>query len=118
MWLLGWLCRWACALYIACSRVVASCFALYTGSAKEASGQAVLVYGRAPKAVSLGSWDMYSLALRGRVMGLQCMIILILKQFLNASYKVSGMGQGSSYYSCWFCFCCLCSFRSFVKMSL
>ena len=51
-------------------------------------------------------------------MGLQCMTLLILKQLHNAPYKVSGMDHGSSYYSCWFCFCCLCSFRSFVKVSL
>jgi hypothetical protein len=54
------------------------------------------VYGRAPKVASLGSWDMYSLALRGRVMGLQCMTLLILKQLQKASYKVSGMCHGSS----------------------
>ena len=100
MWLLGWVCRWACALYNACSRAVVSCSALYAEIAKEASAQAVLVYERAPKTASLGSWDMYSLALRGRVMGLQSMTLLILKQFLSASYRVSGMGQGSSYYSC------------------
>ena len=100
IWLLGWLCRWACALYNACSRAVASCSALYVGSAKEASGQAVLVNGRAPKPASLGLWDMYSLALRGRVMGLQCMTLLILKQLHNASYKVASMGHGSSYSSC------------------
>ena len=57
-------------MYNACSRVVVRCSALYVGNAKEASGQAILVYGRAPKTASLGSWDMYSLALRGRVMGL------------------------------------------------
>ena len=79
MWLLGLFCRWACALYNACSRAVVRCSALYDGSASEASGQAVLVYGIAPKVASLGSWDMYSLALRGRVMGLQCITLLILK---------------------------------------
>ncbi len=94
MWLLGWVCRWACALYNACSRTVVSCSVLYASNAKEASSQAVLVYGRAPKTASLGSWDMYSLALRGRVMGLQCRTLLILKQLHNASYKVSGMGNG------------------------
>ena len=57
-------------MYNACSRDVVSCSALYVGSAREASDQAVLVYGRAPKVPSLGSWDMYSIALRGRVMGL------------------------------------------------
>jgi hypothetical protein len=50
-----------------------------------------LVYGRTPKVASLGSWDMYSLVLRGRVTGLQCMTLLILKQLRNASYKESGM---------------------------
>ena len=51
-------------------------------------------------------------------MGLQCTTILILKQLHSVSYKASGMGHGSSYSSCWFCFCCLCSFRSLVKVSL
>jgi hypothetical protein len=97
-------CRRACALYNACSRVVVSCFALYAGSARDASGQAVLVYGRAPKIASLGSWDMSSLARSGRVRGLQCMTLLISKQLYSASYKVSDMDHGSSYYSCWFCF--------------
>ncbi len=64
------MCRCACAIYNACSRAVVRCFALYVGSAREASGQAVLVYGRAPNVASLGSWDMYSFALRGRVIGL------------------------------------------------
>jgi hypothetical protein len=117
MWLLGWVCRWACALYNACSRVVVSCSALNAGNAKEASGQAVLVYGRSAKTASLGSWDMYSFFLRERVMGLQYMTLSILKQLHNVSYKVSGMGHGSSYSSCWFCFYCLCSFRSFVTLS-
>ena len=100
IWLLGWVCRWAYALYNACSRAVVRCSALYAGSAKEASGQAVLVYGRAPKIASLGSWDMYSLALSGRVMGLQCMTLLILQHLHNASYKVSGICHGSSYSNC------------------
>ena len=69
MRLLGWVCRWACALYTACSNAMVSYSALYAGSARDASGQAVLVYGRAPKAASLGSWDTYSLALSGRVRG-------------------------------------------------
>ena len=99
MWLLGWVWRWACALYNVCSRAVVSCSALYGGSAKEASGHAVLVYGRAPNGASLESWDMHSFALRGRVMGLPCMSLLILKQLHSVSYKVSGIGHGSSYYS-------------------
>jgi hypothetical protein len=81
-----------------------SCPALYASSARDASGQAVLVYGRAPKTASLGSWDMYSLARSGRVRGLRCMTLLILKHLYSASYKVSGMDHGSSYSSCWFCF--------------
>ena len=52
-------------MYNACSRAVVRCSALYAGNAREASGHTVLVYGRAPKVSSLGSWDMYSLALRG-----------------------------------------------------
>ncbi len=54
IWLLGWESQWACALYNACSRVVVRCLVLYAGSAREASGQAVLVYGMAPKVASLG----------------------------------------------------------------
>jgi len=77
IWLLAWERRWACALYNACSRAVVRCSAVYDGSAMEALGQAVLVYGRAPKVASLGSWYMYSLALRGRVMELQRMTLLI-----------------------------------------
>ena len=118
MWLFGWVCRWACSLYNACSRAVVSSFALYAGIAKEALGLAVLVYGRAPKVASLGFCDMYSLAIRERVMGLQCMTLSILKQLHSVSYKVSGMGYGSSYSSCWSCFCCLCNFRSLVQVSL
>ena len=76
-------------MYSAWSRAVVRCLPLYTANAREASGQAVLVYGRAPKVASLGSWDMYSLALRGRVMGLQRMTLLILKQLHNVSHKVS-----------------------------
>ena len=73
------------------------CSALYAGSAREASCHAVLAYGRAPKVASLGSWDMYSLALRGRVMGLQCITLLILKQLHNVSYKAADMGHASLY---------------------
>ena len=86
----------ACAIYIACSRAVVSCSALYVGSARCATGQTVLVYGRAPKTASLGSGDIYSLARSGRVRGLQCMTLLILKQLYSASYKVYGMDHGSS----------------------
>ena len=78
-------------MYNACCRAVDSCSAVYVRSAKETSSQAALVYGRAPKTASLVSWDINSLALRGRVMRVQCMTFLILKQFLNASYKVSVM---------------------------
>ncbi len=94
------------------------CSALYAGSASEASSQAVLVYGNAPKVISLGLWDMYSLALRGSVMGLQCITLLILNQLQRASYNVSGMCHGSSYFGFIVCLCCLCSFRSLVKDSL
>ena len=55
IWLLDWVCRCACALYNVCSRAVVRCLALYAGSAKEASGQAIFVYVRAPKVASLGS---------------------------------------------------------------
>jgi hypothetical protein len=48
-----------------------------------------------PKVASLGSWDMDSLPLRGRVMGLQCVTLLILKQLHSGSYRASGMGHGS-----------------------
>ena len=65
--MLGWVCRWACALYNACSSVEVRWSAIYDGNAREASGQAVLVYGRALKVAFLGSWAMYSLVLRGRV---------------------------------------------------
>ena len=61
------------------------CSVLYADSARDASGQAVLVYGRAPKTASLGSWDMYSMDHTGRVRGLQCMNFLILKQLYSAS---------------------------------
>ena len=88
-------------MYTTCSRAVVRRLAVYAGNAREASGQAVLVYGRAPNIVSLGSsWDMYSFSLRGRVMGLQCINLLILKQLQRASYRASGMCHGSSYYSC------------------
>ena len=106
-----------CAVH-ACSRSVVRCSALYAGSVREASGHDVLVYGRAPKVASLGSWDMYSLALRRRVMGLRCITLLILKQLQRASYRVSGMCHGSSYSCFLYCLCRLCSFRSFMKVSL
>ena len=77
---------------------------LYSGSARDASGQSAFVYGRAPKIASLGSWDMYPLARRRRVIGLQCMTLLILKQMHSALYKMSGMGHGSSYSRCFFVF--------------
>ena len=64
---------------------------VYVGSAREASSLAVLVYGRAPKVASCGSCDMYSFALSGRVMGLQCVALLILKELQIASYRASGM---------------------------
>ena len=105
-------------MYNACSRAVVSCSAFYLGSARNASGQAVVVYGRAPKTASLGSRDMFSLARRGRAMGLQYRTRFILKQLHSVSYMVFGMGHGSSYSSRSFGLCCLCSFRSCVKVSL
>ena len=87
-------------MYSACFSVLIKWSALYDGRAREASGQAVLLYEIAPKVVSLGSWDMYYLALRGRVMGLQCISLLILKQLQSASYKASGTCHGSSNYIC------------------
>ena len=77
-----------------------------------------LVYGRTPKAASLGPWDMYSLARKGKVKGLKCMTLLILKQLYSVSYRVSGMYYCSSYFNCWFCLYCLCSFLWVVKTSL
>ena len=75
MWLLVWVCLWACAIYNACSSDVVICCDFHDSSAREASGHAVLVYGRAQKTASLGSCDLYSLALRGRVVRLQCMAL-------------------------------------------
>ena len=69
------MCGCACALYNACSRAVVSRFVLYSGSARDASGQAAFVHGRAPKSASLGSWDMYPFARKGRAIGLQCMTL-------------------------------------------
>jgi hypothetical protein len=105
-------------MYKACSRAVVSCSDLYSGSARDSYGQTDLAYERSAKIASLGSWDIYFLARTGRVMGLQCMTRLILKQLHIVSYMVSGMSHGSSYYSLCLCFCCLCSFLSFVKVSL
>ena len=85
---------------IACSRAVIRRSVVYASSAREASCQAVLVCGRAPKVASFGSCDTYSFVLRGRVMGLQCMTLLIFKQSQIVSYRVSGMCHGSSYSSC------------------
>jgi hypothetical protein len=70
MWLLGvvWLCAWG--LYIACSRAIFSLSALYTGRASDVPGHAHLVYGRAPKDASWGSWEIYVLARRGSLIGL------------------------------------------------
>ena len=76
------------------------------------------VYRRAPKVAPLGLWDMYSSARKRRVIGLQCMPLLILKQLHSASYWVSGIVHGTSYSSCCLCLCCLCSLRSFVKAFL
>ena len=43
-----------------------------------------LVYGRAPKAASLGSCEIYSLARRGSVIGLQCITL-----FRNINRNIS-----------------------------
>ena len=85
MWLLGRVYRWACALYSACSSALVSLSGLNPGSARDASGQAVFVYGRAPNYASLGSCEIYSVALRGTVMGLQCMTRRMPKQLRSAS---------------------------------
>ncbi len=58
-----------------CSRAMVSCSDLYSGSARGASDHAVFVYCRASKIASPESWDMYSLARRGRVIRLQCMTL-------------------------------------------
>jgi len=71
-------------MYNACSRVAVSCSALYPGSARDASGQAALKYGRAPKT--------------------------------SVSYRVSGMGHGSSFSSCCFCFCFFGQFPFVCKL--
>jgi hypothetical protein len=119
MWLLGWVCRWACAMYNACSRVVVRCSVLYDGGAREAPDQLVLVYGRAPKVASLGSRDTHSLTLRGRVIGLQCVTLLILKQLHSASYiRCRVWATVLHILVVRFVFCSLWNFRSLVKVSL
>ncbi len=85
------MCRCAWALNIACYSAVFSFSALYSGRASDVPLHADLVYRRAPKAASLESCEIYALARRGRVMGLQCMTLYILKQVLSASYMVSGI---------------------------
>ena len=95
-----------------------SCFALYLGIARDASGQAVFVDGRSLKIASLGSWDMYSLARRGWVIGMQCMTLLILKQLRSASYTVRVRAMVLRILVVLFCFLFYCSFRSFVKVFL
>ncbi len=69
------MCRCAWALNIACSSAVLRFSALYSGRASDVPLHADLVYGRAPKAPSLGSCEIYALARRGRMMGLQCMTL-------------------------------------------
>jgi hypothetical protein len=63
---------------------------------------------------------MYSLARKGRVIGLQCMIVLIFKQMHSVSYKVSGMSHGSSYSNCGYIYIFVGggNFHSFLKGSL
>ena len=41
IWLLGEVCLWACALYMACSRACLSLYGVYSGSARDVPGQAV-----------------------------------------------------------------------------
>ena len=106
-----WLGVQPCMLAATGRHCIVHCSALY-------AGQAVLVYGIAPKVASLGSWDMYSLARRGRVMGLQCITLFILKHLQSASYKASGICHGSSYSTCGVYLCCLCSLCSLVRDTL
>ena len=54
MWLLGWVYRWACELYSACSRALVSYSALYVGNVREASGQAVFCVWKGPEDYILG----------------------------------------------------------------
>ena len=84
-WLLGDMCRCACALYMACSSAFFRFSALYSGRASDVPLHADLVYGKAPKSVSLGSCEIYYLARRGRMIGLQCMTLFMLKQVCSAS---------------------------------
>jgi hypothetical protein len=60
--------------------VVLSFSALYSGRAIDVPLHADLVYGRAPKAASIGSCEIYYFARRGRMVGLQCMTLCMLKQ--------------------------------------
>ena len=67
------------------------------------SGQSDFVYGMAPNVESKGSWEMYSLAWRGRLNRLQWIIRLMLKHWYKASKRVSGMGHdplGSGWLCC------------------
>ena len=70
-------------------------------------GQADLVYGMAPNVESKRSWEMYSLARRGRLNGLQWITRLMLKQWCRKSKRGSGMGHvlfGSGWLCCFFRF--------------
>ncbi len=66
-------------------------FAFYYGRASDMPLHADLVCGRAPKSASLGSCEIYSLDRRGRMKGLQCSTLFMLKHVLSASYMVSGI---------------------------
>ena len=70
---------------MACSRACLSLSGVYSGSARDESGQAVWVYGVAPKQVSLGSCEMYVLARSGRLIGLQWITLCIPKHWCIAS---------------------------------
>ena len=83
-----------CADVHGCCRLPSAVFrfsALYSGRASDLPFHADFVYGRAPKAASLGSCEIFSLARRGSMMGLQCMILFMLKHVLSVSYMVSGI---------------------------
>ena len=78
---------------------------MYSGRARDVPLHVDFVYERAPKAASLGSCEIYSLAWRGRMIGLQCMTLFMLKQVCSASYMVSGISHtlllASSGYGLW-----------------
>ena len=54
-------------IFIACSRVVLSLSAVYFGRASDAPCHVDLVYGRAPKTASWGSWETYVFFSEGEI---------------------------------------------------